>query len=163
MTTILGIDPGYGRLGWAIGKKTSADWGRLELGCIETAAHRDTYQRYQELENELQKVIDKYQPDEAAIETLFFSNNQKTAMQVAESRGIILAALIRNKLPITQYNPMEIKETVTGNGRADKKAVEKMIRMEFKLGDKKVLDDAIDALAVVLTHSIRRRNNKYYA
>jgi crossover junction endodeoxyribonuclease RuvC len=84
-------------------------------------------------------------------------------MQVAESRGIILAALIRNKLPITQYNPMEIKETVTGNGRADKKAVEKMIRMEFKLRDKKVLDDAIDALAVVLTHSIRSCNHKYYA
>jgi crossover junction endodeoxyribonuclease RuvC len=163
MTTILGIDPGYGRLGWAIGKQAGAGWDTPELACVETAVDLDIYQRYQQLENELQKVIDKYQPDEAAIETLFFSNNQKTAMQVAESRGIILAALIRNKLPITQYNPMEIKETVTGNGRADKKAVEKMIRMEFKLGDKKVLDDAIDALAVVLTHSIRRRNNKYYA
>jgi crossover junction endodeoxyribonuclease RuvC len=163
MTTILGIDPGYGRLGWAIGKKVGAGWDTPELGCIETAAHLNTYQRYQQLEDKLQKVINKYKPDEAALETLFFSNNQKTAMQVAESRGIILAALIRNKLPITQYNPMEIKETVTGNGRADKKAVEKMIRMEFKLRDKKVLDDAIDALAVVLTHSIRSCNHKYYA
>ncbi len=163
MTTILGIDPGYGRLGWAIGKKSGAGWDKLELGCIETSSNLDIYERYQQLEDKLQKVIDKYQPDEAAIETLFFSNNQKTAMQVAESRGIVIAALIRNKLAVTQYNPMEIKETVTGNGRADKKAVEKMIRMEFKLRDKKVLDDAIDALAVVLTHSIRSRNNKYYA
>lgn len=163
MTTILGIDPGYGRLGWAIGRHNGTSWENLVLDCIETSSKAEPLERYQQLEKELQEVIDEHQPQEAAVETLFFANNRKTAMKVAESRGIILATLIRNQLPVKQYNPMEIKETVTGYGKADKKAVEKMIRMEFNLRQEKILDDALDALAVVLTHKIRSRTNKYYA
>lgn len=163
MTTILGIDPGYGRLGWAVAHHNGTNWEQLTLGCIETSAQAQPLERYRQLEDELQAVIDEHKPKEAAVETLFFANNRKTAMKVAESRGIILATLIRNQLPVEQYNPMEIKETVTGYGNADKKAVEKMIRMEFNLKKEKILDDALDALAVVLTHQIRSRNMKYYA
>ncbi len=161
--TILGIDPGYGRLGWAVAKQNGSDLTCQNLGCIETNSDLDLFERYLEMEQKLQEVIDHYQPDEAAIETLFFSRNQKTAMKVSESRGIVIARLMHNQLPISQYAPNQIKQTVTGYGKADKKAVEKMIRMEFELKGKKVLDDAIDALAVVLTHRIRSKNIKYYA
>ena len=161
--TILGIDPGYGRLGWAIGQKSGAGWSQVELGCIQTPKTQNLFERYLVLEEELQQGIEQYQPQEAAIETLFFSKNRKTAMEVSESRGVVLACLIRNKLKISQYAPNQIKQTVTGYGRADKKAVEKMIRMEFKLRNKKILDDAIDALAIVLTHTIQSKNQNFYA
>lgn len=155
---ILGIDPGYGRLGWAIGQKNGAAWDQVELGCIETSKSQNLFERYVVLETELQKVINQFKPQVAAIETLFFSKNRKTAMEVSESRGVVLACLIRNKLKISQYAPNQIKQTVTGYGQADKKAVEKMIRMEFNLRNKNILDDAIDALAVVLTHNIQFKN-----
>ncbi len=163
MQTFLGIDPGYGRLGWAVGRYDGSSWQEIELDCIQTPKSADLFSRYQQLEEELQAVIDRYQPTQAAVETLFFSKNTKTAMQVSETRGIILACLIRNQLPVNQYNPNTIKQTVTGNGHADKKAVEKMIRMEFKLRNEKIVDDAIDALAVVLTDSIQSRTRKFYA
>ncbi|MBD3250341.1 MAG: crossover junction endodeoxyribonuclease RuvC [Candidatus Pacebacteria bacterium] len=153
--TILGIDPGYGRLGWAIGRKVGSGWEKIELGCIETSKDQDLYQRYSTLEKELQKIIDQYQPTEAGIETLFFVKNQKTAMAVSESRGVVIATLIRNKIKVFQYAPNQIKSTVAGHGKADKRAVEKMLRMEFSLPNN-VLDDALDALAVVLTHSVQQ-------
>ncbi len=162
-STILGIDPGYERLGWAIAQQQGSGLKQIDLGCIETNKDQDLFERYLAMEQKLQKIIDQYHPDQAAIETLFFCNNVTTAMKVAESRGILIACLMKNNLRISQYNPMQIKETTTGNGRADKKAVEKMIRMEFNLRNKKVLDDAIDALAVILTHSIQSKNRKYYA
>ncbi len=159
---ILGIDPGYDRLGWAIAQNNSG-WTNIKLGCIETNRTQTIIQRYQQLELDLQKIIDQYRPTQAAVETLFFANNVTTAMKVAEVRGIVLAILIRNNLAISQYNPMQIKETVTGTGKADKKAVEKMVRLEFKIAEKNILDDALDALAVVFTHYILSRNMKYYA
>ena len=160
---ILGIDPGYGRLGWAVVVVANSGWKTIKFGCIQTSKSTPLLDRYSQLEQALEKIIQANQPTEAAVETLFFSNNVKTAMQVAETRGIILACLLRHHIKITQYNPMQIKETVTGNGRADKKAVEKMVRLEFKLKPEKILDDAIDALAAVLTHRIRSQNLKYYA
>lgn len=161
--TILGIDPGYDRLGWAVAVRQGQQWGKVELGCIETNRKQSTNLRYKQLETDLQTVIEKYSPTQAAVETLFFANNVTTAMKVAETRGIIIAMLMRNQLPISQYNPMKIKETVTGNGKADKKAIEKMVRMEFSLNNNKILDDALDALAVVLTHQVLSKNLQYYA
>lgn len=161
--TIIGIDPGYGRLGWAVATIDGESWKKIDLGCIQTEAKQDLFDRYLEMEQQLQTIIDQFNPTETAIESLFFFSNQKTALKVSESRGIVIACLMRNQLKISQYTPLQIKETVTGYGRADKKAVEKMVRMEFQLRDKKIIDDAIDALAVILTHSIRSRNQKYYA
>ncbi len=165
LTTILGIDPGYDRLGWAVAAHDQAQWQNINLGCITTDRSKSMTERYQQLESGLQKIIDQYQPTQAAVETLFFANNTTTALKVAEARGIILAVLMRNKITISQYNPMHIKETVTGNGRADKKAMKKMINLEFDLppSEKKVLDDAIDALGAVLTHFILSKNKKFYA
>ncbi len=162
-STILGLDPGYGRLGWAVAKLNGSQLEPVDLGCIETSKDQELFDRYMLMEKKLQQVIEQHQPDQAAIENLYFFSNQKTAMKVSESRGIVIACLMKNRLKISQYTPLEIKETVTGYGRADKKAVEKMVRMEFSLRNKKIIDDAIDALAVILTHKIRGKNLKYYA
>jgi crossover junction endodeoxyribonuclease RuvC len=167
-THIIGIDPGYGRLGWAMAKLQGNELTPVDLDCIETSSDQDLFERYLQMEQELEQILTKYQPDQAAIENLYFFSNQKTAMKVSESRGIVIACLMRHKLKISQYTPIQIKETVTGYGRADKKAVEKMVRMEFDLSQiqqqkSKILDDAIDALAVIQTHVIRFKNRKFYA
>ncbi len=161
--TILGIDPGYDRLGWAIARQNGQNWTQLKLGCIQTDKTNDLFQRYVSLDQQLQAIIDKFKPQRAAIESLFFFKNKKTALKVSEARGVVISNLIKNQLEIVEYTPLQIKQTVTGYGRADKKAVEKMIRLEFNLKDDKIIDDAIDALAVILTDTIQAKNKKYYA
>ncbi len=160
---IIGIDPGYDRLGWAVANYASESSDQAKLGCIKTNRNHSIIKRYQELEQKLEQIIKIHQPSEAAVETLFFSKNTKTALQVAEARGIILVTLLRHNVKIFEYNPMSIKEAVTGNGRADKQAVEKMIRLEFKIQDEPFLDDALDALGAVLTHHLYQRNAKMIA
>jgi len=160
---LLGIDPGYDRLGWAVAKRTNLGWKNVHLGCIQTDKRLNIIQRYQILEKELQKIINKYQPVEAGVETLFFAKNTTSALKVAEVRGLIIACLLRNNIKIEQYNPVKIKEAVTGSGKADKKAIAKMIHLEFKLDTGEILDDAIDALAVLFTHQLYNRNLKFIA
>jgi len=161
--TVLGIDPGYDRLGWAIATIDNSSCSVLDYGCIQTKKTEDLFTRYSDLEKQLEKVVEKFQPSVAAIESLFFFKNKTTALKVSEARGVVIISLIKRKIKIFEYTPLQIKETVTGFGRADKKAVEKMVRMELGLKKHKVIDDAIDALAVIMTHRIRNRNHKYYA
>ncbi len=154
---ILGLDPGYDRLGWGMAQQINSSWQKVVYGCIETDRHQSLLARYQQLETDLSDLIIQYHPEEAALETLFFNHNQTTAMAVSEARGIILATLLHHHLPIAQYSPSQIKLTTTGYGRADKLAMEKMVRLEFKLPTDKIRDDALDALAVVLTHQVHRQ------
>lgn len=154
---ILGLDPGYDRLGWAIGEKIKNKWQNLHYACIQTNKNESLLKRYSQLDTELQKIILKHKPDHAAIETLFFSKNRKTALTVSESRGVVLSCLIRNNLEIYEYHPGQIKQTITGYGKADKKAVEKMVRMELSLSTKPIIDDAIDALGIMITHQAHYR------
>lgn len=160
---ILGIDPGYDRLGWAVAASTTAGWENIQLGCIQTNRQDKLIDRYKQLEKELQAIIDQYKPTQAGIETVYFANNTTTAMKIAEVRGIIIACLLRNNIQLEQYNPVKIKQAMTGNGKADKKAIEKMVKMEFKLDDQPYLDDALDALAVLFTHHLYQRNKKFLA
>lgn len=166
-TTILGIDPGFDRVGWAIAEVKDGKldaYGKIELGCIETSKKLNLFDRYQNLKQHLIQIIKQHQPQTLAIETLFFSKNKKTALKVAEARGIIISTCLEQGLKIFEYNPNQIKQVATGSGRADKKAVEKMIRMHFKLDPKeKIIDDAIDALAIILTHQVIGKNKKFYA
>lgn len=157
---IIGLDPGYDRLGWGIARQINSSWQDIAYGCIITDRKLDLLARYQQLETTLTQIIDQYQPQEAALETLFFNHNQTTAMAVSEARGIIIATLLHHHLPIAQYAPSKIKLTTTGYGRADKKAIEKMVRLEFKLSTAKIIDDALDALAVVLTHQVHRQSHQ---
>jgi len=157
---IIGIDPGYDRLGWAVGQKQAQTWNIIGHGCIQTSKKDSMEKRYLQILIDLKAVVDQYQPQEAAIETLFWSNNKTTAMAVSESRGLILAIFIQAGLKISQYTPLQIKQGITGYGRADKKAVEKMVKMELKIDQKDakdIIDDTFDALALLVCHQAARK------
>ncbi len=160
--TLLGIDPGYDRVGWAIGQVTGAQIVALDFGCIETDKTQTLIERYHQIDRELTQVIQKYQPSEAAVESLFFFKNQTTAMHVSEARGVIISCLFRYQVGFAEYTPLQIKQAVAGFGRADKQAVDKMVRLQLKLDErqpsgKKVLDDTMDALAIMITHAASRK------
>lgn len=154
---ILGIDPGYDRIGWAIGLGLGSHPEIINYGCIQTKKNDSLVKRYQTLDDELSKIISLEQPHELAIETLYFSKNKKTALQVSEARGVILSCCFRHQLNIHEYHPNQIKLAVTGNGQANKVAMEKMVRLQLKIPKEKIIDDAIDAIAIVLTHAVTRR------
>lgn len=161
-TTILGIDPGFDRMGWAVGIINSKNELSLqEYGCILTTKSDDIFVRYTQLQKELSSIISKYKPQEAAIESLFFLNNQKTAMRVSEARGLIIASLLSAECGVFEYTPLQIKQAITGYGRAEKNAVDKMVRLQLKIQEKKIVDDTMDALAILLTHSTARTVRKF--
>lgn len=152
---LLSIDPGYDRVGWAIGLTEKRNYQLVEAGYIQTDSNNSTFYRYQQIQAELEKLCLKHKPDEAAIESLFFSVNRKSAIQVSEARGLIIGVLLAHNLPIFEYHPVKIKEAVTGYGKADKKAVEKMVKMQTSLSnDATIIDDAIDAIALGITHAL---------
>jgi crossover junction endodeoxyribonuclease RuvC len=155
--TILGIDPGYDRLGWGIGQFIGNKWQNLSYDCIETPKKMELFDRYQLLQQELTAVIKKHKPGVVAIETLLFSKNKTTALKVSEARGIIISTCLNAGLKIHEFNPMQIKLAAAGHGRADKKAVEKMVRLQLNLNNEKIIDDAIDALAVMMTYQTQRK------
>jgi len=157
---ILSIDPGYDRLGWAIGSATGSEYHPLDFGCIQTTRNADLFDRYRDILEQLGHIIEKHAPTQAAIEQLFFSKNSTTAMKVAEARGIIIGQLVSQHIPVFEYHPSHIKQAVTGYGNADKQAVTKMTLMQLHLPPertKKLLDDTVDALALGLTHAVTQR------
>src|SRR5260221_318 len=151
---IIGIDPGYGRVGWCVGEAKGIQLELLEYGCIETDEKSSLMTRYTEIQKRLRQIVDKYNPDEAALESLFFTNNQKTAMHVSEARGLILGVFLGRHIRCFDYTPLQIKQAVTGFGKAEKDAVERMLRLQFHLDREKILDDAMDAIGVTLTHTV---------
>lgn len=153
--TVLAIDPGYDRVGWAIGTiKSRREYELLSLGCIQTRKKDSITDRYTHIITDLSQLYTQHLPTELAIETLFFSKNVSTAIRVAEAKGVIMGFCVERKLKVTEYTPQAIKLAATGNGRADKKSVEKMTRLQLKLTTQKVVDDAVDAAALFLTHAV---------
>lgn len=148
---ILGIDPGFGRMGYGVIEGGKSDWVAVQYGCVETPAKTDFSSRLLSLHDELNKILKKFQPDRAAVEELFFAANAKTAMQVGAARGVILLTLLQAKLPVDEYTPLEVKQAVTGYGRAEKQQVQKMLQLLLKLPNIRLQDDAADALAVALS------------
>ncbi|MEN9604791.1 MAG: crossover junction endodeoxyribonuclease RuvC, crossover junction endodeoxyribonuclease RuvC [Candidatus Parcubacteria bacterium] len=153
--TIISIDPGYERLGVAILKKDLKNKVYLEFsGCFKTSSKLDFSDRILLVGEYLEKLITKYRPETLAIENLFLTNNQKTAMRVAETRGAILYVAKKRKLDIYEMTPSQIKSAVTGNGQSDKISMEKMIKLllpELSKVDKKI-DDEYDAIACGLSY-----------
>lgn len=149
---VLGIDPGTGRMGFAVLEKTKGKESLLDAGCLETMANSPLPERLLKIYEFLDELIKKYKPDEAAIEELFFATNAKTAMSVGAARGVILLACARHKIPTTDYSPVKIKLAVAGYGKADKRQVEYMVCQILKLKEIPKPDDAVDAVAVALTH-----------
>ena len=148
---ILGIDPGYDRVGIAVieGKNL------LHSECFSTSPKDEFHVRLKEVGQRIHKVIAEFSPEMMALESLFITKNQKTAMKVAEARGVISYEACLVDIPIFEYSPPQIKVAVTGHGGSDKNAITKMIplliKMEKKDGAKKILDDEYDAIAVALT------------
>lgn len=149
---VLGIDPGTGRTGWAVLEKKGGKERLLDYGCLETKPNSPLPHRLEKIFKLVGKLIEKYQPDEAAIEKLFFSRNVKTAMNVGQARGVVLLSLRLGKVPIFSYGPSQIKSSVTGYGNAPKKQVQQMVKSILNLKDVPSPDDAADAVAVALTH-----------
>jgi len=161
---ILGIDPGFGRVGFGIIEKRGSEWVHVVHGLIETSPKKTFVERILEIHETLQKIIIKYEPNRAAIEELFFYKNVTTAIQVGQARGVILLTLVQAGLTIDEFTPLEVKQSLTGYGRAEKGQIQKMVLMILKLKDKKIQDDAADALAIALTASqmlsLRKRIQK---
>lgn len=154
---ILGIDPGYGRIGIAVIEKPSPREKErlLHSECFTTSAKTEIYERLSAVGARVKAVIEKYKPDALAMETLFITKNQKTAMHVAETRGIIAYEARTHDMPIFEYSPPQIKVAVTGHGKSDKTQVTKMIHLLMRLPPEKeragMIDDEYDAIAVALT------------
>ena len=149
---VLGIDPGTGRLGWAIVEKEQGREVLVDCGCLESPARTDLPIRLEVIFAELNRIIKLHRPAEASIEDLFFATNRKTAIAVAAARGVVLLACQLNKLKISSYTPLQIKSSLTGYGVADKKQVAFMVKQILKIKELPQLDDTIDAVAAALTH-----------
>ncbi len=151
----LGIDPGFARCGYGLIESKNSTYKILDSGLIETFQNTEYNQRLKKIYDELNSLIIKYKPNNAAIEELFFSKNSKTAIKVAEARGIIILALTINNIDFKEYKPKEVKSQITGNGNADKDAVIKMVNLFT--GSKIIQDDTADAVAIALAHASRNR------
>lgn len=149
---ILGIDPGYDRVGIAIVEKKSREKEVLLYSeCLQTSAKDDFYTRLGQVGKKISEIIKEYKLDALAIESLFITKNQRTAMRVSEARGVIIYEAVRANIPVYEYTPLQIKVAVTGHGGSDKGQVMKMIPLLVKITAKKAHDDEYDAIAVALT------------
>jgi len=150
---VLGIDPGYAILGWGVLDVEGNRFKVVAYDSILTDKDTPMPRRLQELHLGLKEIIEKYKPDEAAIEELYFNNNAKTAIMVGEARGTALLACAKAGIKISEYTPLQIKSALTGYGRADKKQVQTMVKMLLSMQEIPKPDDAADGLAIAITHA----------
>jgi crossover junction endodeoxyribonuclease RuvC len=158
---ILGIDPGFDRLGVCIVDKEGNNETLVYSGCITTPKQKTFEERLVLLGKDLNEIITKYKPNEVAIETIFITKNQKTVIQVAEVRGVCIYLSKLNNISLFEYSPPQIKIAITGYGRATKEDVSlmvpKIVKMQKTLEKENLFDDEIDSIAIALTHSAHRK------
>lgn len=150
---VFGIDPGYAIVGWGAISFKSNTYKALGYGSVETQAHTDFNQRLEYIYDELYTILNRCRPDALAIERLYFQTNQKTAIKVAQARGVTLLAAQKLKIPIFEYTPLQVKTAVTGYGKAKKPQVMEMTRRLLKLDEVPKPDDTADALAIAICHA----------
>ena len=150
---ILGIDPGMAIVGYCILDVDGTSINLLSSGSIRTEKDKRESARLLEISNDIELIIEKFEPDVAAIEKLFFFRNRTTVMPVAHARGVILSALEKHSVEIAEYTPMEVKQVLTGYGRADKKEVERMVKISLNVEKLPKLDDTVDAIAIAICHT----------
>lgn len=149
---VIGIDPGLATVGFGVIKTDAEKVTPISYGCIRTSANKQTPQRLLEIFNEITILFEKYNPDAAAVEKLFFSKNVTNGLSVSEARGVIFLAAQQQNIPIFEYTPNQVKQAITGSGRADKKQVQEMIRRLLGLDEIPQPDDAADGLSIALCH-----------
>lgn len=154
---ILGIDPGTGILGFGVIDVERGKAQMVDAGVIRTPAKQDDAIRLQTIFDELTEIIKATKPTEMSVEKLFFAKNVTTAMTVAQARGVVLLCGKQAGLEIFEYTPLQIKQALTGYGRAEKKQIQEMVRVVLQLKDIPKPDDCADALAAAITHSMTMR------
>ena len=150
---ILGIDPGLAIVGWAVLDSDRGQIRPVAFGAITTPAHTSVESRLLIIKNDLETVIEKYQPEEMAIEELFFNTNITTGITVAEARGVILCTAHARGIKISEYTPLQVKQAVVGYGKAEKHQVISMVTSILKLKKPPKPDDTADAVAIAICHS----------
>ncbi len=150
---ILGIDPGFASMGYGVIQYRNNKVEILEYGVIKTTPDQVFEKRLLYNFLGLEEVLEKYQPDHAAMEQVFYNTNQKTVINVCQARGVAVLAIARQDLPFYEYTPLQIKQAICGYGRADKNQVQQMVKVIGNLKDIPKPDDAADALAVAICHA----------
>lgn len=151
---IIGIDPGTGILGFGVIDIKNSKVSLVTAGVIKTPPHTPLDERLEEIYDGLTEIIAETNPQIMSIEKLFFARNVTTAMSVSHARGVAMLAGKKAKLSFAEYTPMQIKQTLTGYGKADKKQMQEMVRMQLNLKEVPKPDDAADALAAAITHGM---------
>jgi len=154
---IIGIDPGTGILGFGVVDVIKGKARMVTAGVITTPAHTPIDERLEEIFDGLTEIIAETKPEVMSIEQLFFARNVTTAISVAQARGVAMLTGRKARLPIAEYTPMQIKQTLTGYGKADKKQVQEMVRIHLGLKEGPKPDDCADALAAAITYSMMSR------
>lgn len=155
---ILGIDPGTGICGFGVVNFTTHKQPRMiTAGVIATPTHTPLADRLLDIFDSLNQIIDETRPDEVSIEKLFFNQNITTGISVAEARGVVILVARQHNLPIYEYTPLQIKQTLTGYGKADKKQMQESVRQYLNMRDVVKPDDVADALAAAITHALMTR------
>jgi crossover junction endodeoxyribonuclease RuvC len=160
VSRILGIDPGTGILGFGVIEIQNGKTSLVDAGVIRTPVKEDDAVRLETIFNELTRIIAETKPGVMAVEKLFFAQNVTTAMTVAQARGVVLLAGRQAGLAIYEYTPLQIKQALTGYGRAEKKQIQEMVKVMLKLKTAPKPDDCADALAAAITHSMTLRHDK---
>lgn len=150
---ILGIDPGYAIVGYAIINYEHGGFRPISFGAVTTAADLPFERRLTAIYDDLTALIAHYKPEEMSVEKLFFNTNQKTVIDVAQARGAVILAAAKSGLPIYEYTPLQVKCSIVGYGRAEKKQVQEMTRTILHLKEIPKPDDAADAVALAMTHA----------
>ena len=149
---ILGIDPGYAIVGFGVLDYDKNKFTPVEYGAIFTEAHTDFNGRLKSIFTDMQYIIEKYKPDCMAVEKLYFTTNQKTGIDVAQARGVINLAAALADVPVFEYTPLQVKQSVVGYGKAEKKQVMDMVKRILKLAEVPKPDDTADAIAIAICH-----------
>ena len=150
---ILGIDPGYAITGYSIIDYIGNKFNLIDSGAVTTKAGLSFPVRLTKIYDDVSDIIDTYKPDAIAIEELFFNNNAKTAINVAQARGIVLTVGCKKNIPTYEYTPLQIKQAVAGYGRADKIQVQKMVKTILNVDKLPKLDDTTDSMAAAICHA----------
>jgi len=155
---VIGIDPGTALTGYGIVEENSnGDLIVLGFGVIETSKNTASHSRLLTIYTELEDVLSLYHPESSAVERLYFQKNTKTALAVGQARGVILLSLAKAGIEISEYNPVEIKQAITGYGQASKKQMQEMVKILLRLDSIPQPDDAADALAIAICHIHSRK------
>ena len=158
---ILGIDPGYAIVGFGVVDYDGRNFTPVEYGAVLTEAGTPFPERLKCINEDIEFIFNKFKPDCMAIERLYFTSNQKTAIDVAQARGVTVLSAAKRNVPVYEYTPLQVKQAVVGYGRAEKKQVQQMTKVLLNLEKVPKPDDTADALAVAICHGYSYRSKLF--